>query len=89
MNIGSTSNFPSEIVTKLEDYKQPVVPWNMKPSSEAIYQYVIVQEKMYSIMFHVKGQQFMSQQVMGSHKQPLRLQDTAAFQSVRKWEVRS
>ena len=66
------SKFPTEVITRLEDYKQPAVPWNMKSLREAICQYVTIQENVqryvYNTNLYVKGQQFVSKHVTGSHK---------------------
>ena len=67
------SKYPMEVICKLEDCKQPTVPWNMKSLREAIYKYITVQENVQryvsSYSPSVKGQQLVTKHVMTNHKQ--------------------
>ena len=39
-----SSKYPPEVVTKLEETKEPLRPWNIKSLRKAIFHYVTVQE---------------------------------------------
>ena len=56
------SKYPPEIITKLEETKEPVTPWSMKSLRKAICQYITVQENVQRYVFsnnpNVRGQPF-------------------------------
>ena len=60
------SKYPSEVITKLEETKEPVTPWSMKSLRKAICQYITVQENVQRYVSsnnpNVRGQPFVSRQ---------------------------
>ena len=56
------SKYPPEVVTKLEETKEPLRPWSIKSLRKAICHYVTVQENVQcyvsSVNTNVKGQHF-------------------------------
>ena len=60
------SKYPSEVITKLEEIKEPVTPWSMKSLRKAICQYITVQENVQRYVSsnnpNVRGQPFVSRQ---------------------------
>ena len=57
-----TSEYPPEVITKLEEAKEPLRPWSIKSLRKAIFHYVTVQENVQrcvsSVNTNVKGQHF-------------------------------
>lgn len=64
------SKYPPEVITKLEEAKEPVTPWSMKSLRKTICQYITVQENVQRYVFsnnlNVRGQPFVSRQTRPS-----------------------
>ena len=46
------SKYPSEVIVKLEETKEPVVPWSVESLRKAIGSYIAVQEKCTTLCFY-------------------------------------
>ena len=68
------SKYPPEVITKLEEAKEPLRPWSIKSLRKAIFHYVTVQEnvKHYvsSVNTNVKGQHFVPRQLTSDSHRP-------------------
>ena len=67
------SKYPPEVITKLEEAKEPLRPWSIKSLRKAIFHYVTVQENaqryVSSVNTNVKGQHFVPRQLnSASHR---------------------
>ena len=67
------SKYPPEVITKLEEAKEPLRPWSIKSLRKAICHYVTVQENVQyyvsSVNTKVKGQHFVPRQLtFDSHR---------------------
>ena len=61
------SKYPQEVIVKLEETKEPVIPWTVKSLRKAICHYVTVQENVQHYVFtNVKGQPIVTR-----HTRPL------------------
>ena len=68
------SKYPPEVVTKLEETKEPLRPWSIKSLRKAICHYVTVQENVQSyvssVNTNVKGQHFVPRQLTSDSHRP-------------------
>ena len=68
------SKYPPEVVTKLEETKEPLRPWSIKSLRKAICHYVTVQENVQcyvsSVNTNVKGQHFVPKQLTSDSHRP-------------------
>ena len=68
------SKYPPEVVTKLEETKEPLRPWSIKSLRKAICHYVTVQENVQcyvsSVNTNVKGQHFLPRQLTSDSHRP-------------------
>ena len=69
-----------EVITKLEETKEPVTPWSMKSLRKAICQYITVQENVQRYVSsnnpNVRGQPFVSRQTRPLHDSQRSLHDS-------------
>ena len=68
------SKYPPEVLTKLEEAKEPLRPWSIKSLRKAIFHYVTVQENVQcyvsSVNTNVKGQHFVPRQLTSDSHRP-------------------
>ena len=74
------SKYPPEVITKLEETKEPVTPWSIKSLRKAICQYITVQENVQRYVSsnnpNVRGQPFVSRQTRPLHDSQRPLHDS-------------
>ena len=68
------SKYPPEVITQLEEAKEPLRPWSIKSLRKAIFHYVTVQENVQryvsSVNYNVKGQHFVPRQLTSDYHRP-------------------
>ena len=74
------SKYPPEVITKLEEAKEPVTPWSMRSLRKAISQYITVQENVQRYVsnnnLNGRGQPFGSRQTRFLHDSQRPLNDS-------------
>ena len=74
------SKYPPEVITKLEEAKEPVTPWSMRSLRKAISQYITVQENVQRYVsnnnLNGRGQPFGSRQTRFFHDSQRPLNDS-------------
>ena len=68
------SKYPPEVITKLEEAKEPLRQWSIKSLRKAIFHHVTVQENVQryvsSVNTNVKGQHFVPRQITSDSHRP-------------------